>query len=74
MLRYLTIGPKVRLLQAVQKVIGAAQRYDKKTEDSYRPLLALSHRVTEPFYAWCAAVWKANDSSSLCDSHNFTKQ
>jgi hypothetical protein len=45
-LRYLTAGPEVGLLQAVQKVRCAAQSSDKKIGESYHPPSALSHRVT----------------------------
>jgi len=73
-LRYLTTSPEAGLSQAVQKVRGAAQSYDKKTEKSYRPILTFNHRVTASFYAWFAAVSKANGYLLPCDSDNFTKQ
>ena len=59
-LRYFTTGPEVGLSQAVQKVSCAAQRSDKNTGRSYNPPSVLDHRVNVIFYAWCAAVWKAN--------------
>jgi len=73
-IRCLTAGPEFGLSQAVQKVRCAAQTSDKETAESYTPSSAVSHRVTVRFYAWCAAVWKANGYLPLCDSDKFTKR
>lgn len=73
-LRYLTTGPDVGLMLAVEKVRFAAKTSDIKTAESYHPHSALSNRVTVTFYAQCAAFWKADGYLQICDSYKFTKQ
>jgi len=52
--------PDVELSQGVQNVGCATQISDKLSGKSYHPPSAISQKLTVQFYAWHAAVWKAN--------------